>query len=33
VALFENMGFCFGRKTEPFKPIFDEVKKPPVRLY
>jgi 6-phosphofructokinase 1 len=33
VALFENMGFCFGRKMEPFKPIFDEVKKPPVRLY
>jgi 6-phosphofructokinase 1 len=33
VALFENMGFCFGRQVAPFEPIFNEVKKPPLRLY
>ncbi|MCK9351927.1 MAG: 6-phosphofructokinase [Candidatus Paceibacterota bacterium] len=33
VALFESMGFCFGRQVEPFEPVFNEVKEPPVRLY
>lgn len=33
VALFEHMGFCFGRNMGAFEPTFAETKKPPVRLY
>ncbi len=33
VALYEYMGFCFGRNTKAFEPILNEVKKPPIRLY
>jgi 6-phosphofructokinase 1 len=33
VALYEHMGFCFGRPMGTFEPIFNEVNKPPIRLY
>jgi 6-phosphofructokinase 1 len=33
VELYEHMGFCFGRPMGTFNPVFNEVKKPPVRLY
>jgi len=33
VALYEHMGFCFGRKIGVYNPVFKQVKKPPLRLY
>jgi 6-phosphofructokinase 1 len=33
VALYEEMGICFGRKVERFVPEFKEITKAPDRIY
>ncbi len=33
VALYEEMGICFGRKVERFVPEFKEITEAPDRIY